>query len=181
MALHCAQHQRVSRLKKKKKKKKKKPEVPWIQLFKYSPSVLLYAYEWKLINTDVTSIAQHLTDFTQSHVSHTADLMTPDSLHCTSHVSLGPDSRYEEVWYNKQKEPEQLVLNYVYWTEKAAVVSVSLSSPQEKVFIGSTPHVSLARSLHWHWQDLDPWLQHCLRLLCFGPVAEDPIKKKRLR
>ena len=107
-------------------------------------------------------------------MSHTTDFMTPDSLHCTSHVSLGPDRRYEEVWYNNQKEPEELVLNYVYWTEEAA--AVSLSSPQEKVFIGSTPHVSLAKPLHWQWQGLDPWLQHCLRLLCFEPVAGDPTK-----
>lgn len=70
--------------------------------------------------------------------------MHEQSLHCTCHVSEGPDRRYEEVWYDQQREPEKLSLKHVYWTEEVAAVSVTLSPSQEKVFLGSAPHVSLA-------------------------------------
>ena len=71
-------------------------------------------------------------------------------------------------------EPDNLGLEYVYWSEEAAAVSVSLSPSQEKAFLGSAPHISLAKPSHRKLEDLGPWLQQRLGLSDFRPGAEDP-------
>uniref|UniRef100_A0AAQ4RQ79 ribonuclease H n=1 Tax=Gasterosteus aculeatus aculeatus TaxID=481459 RepID=A0AAQ4RQ79_GASAC len=122
----------------------------------------------------VVSTSHDLVKFAHTRSTAAEDYMHEQSLHCTSHVSIGPDRRYEEVWHDQKLEEEGLWLKHVYWSEEAAAVSVSLSPSQEKMLLGSTPHISLAKPSHWEWQDLGPWLQQCLGLTDFRPGAEDP-------
>lgn len=72
--------------------------------------------------------------------------MQTDSLHCTVHVSDGPD---EKIWYKESQEVERLCLQHVFWTREAAADSVSLSKAQYELCEGPCPHVSLARPKGW--------------------------------
>ncbi|XP_056266292.1 uncharacterized protein LOC130190746 isoform X2 [Pseudoliparis swirei] len=149
----------------------KRAELPLFQMMNYNPNPLLYAYEWELMLDHGAPKTHDLISFARTHSTAAGNYMQP--LHCTSHVSVGPDRIYEEAWYDQQVETESLDLKHVYWSEEAAAVSVSLSPSQGKLFLGTTPHVSLAKPSHWKWQDLGPWLQQRINLLDFRPAAED--------
>ena len=53
--------------------------------------------------------------------------MHTNSLHCTAHVSEGPNDSFEEERCREGDEVEQLMSEHVIWTKEAAAVSVSLS------------------------------------------------------
>lgn len=114
-------------------------------MIKCDPDILLYAYEWKL---EAPREASDLTNFAHTHSVEADNYMHDQSLHCTSYVSVGPDREYEKKWY-VEINTEKLTLMHVYWTKKVTAVSVSLTPSQNKVFHGSTPHISLAKPAGW--------------------------------
>jgi len=62
----------------------------------FDSSALTYAYEWKLPSSP---FSQQLVEEAKALVSPLADFMQPADLHCTSHISLGPDNDYEKKWF----------------------------------------------------------------------------------
>lgn len=123
---------------------------------------LLRVYQWKLVE-NVVSLASSLISIANKHTTAAGEFM---SLHSTSYVCLGPDRLYEEVWFEQAMESEKLKFGHVYWTETAAVASVSLSPPYEKLFHELTLCLN-GKPSHWEWQYLWLWLQFCLGLADF--------------
>lgn len=138
-------------------------------MVKCGSEIVLFAYEWKL---DDQEIASDLVCMAHKNSTEADNYMLEQSLHCTSYVNIGQDREFEKGWFEDVKS-EGLRMEYMYWTDKMAAVSVSLSPSQEKVFHGTTPHISLAKPADFSWQDLGPWLQDCLCLTDFEPVTGD--------
>ena len=62
----------------------------------FDPSALTYAYEWKL---PTSQFSQQVVEEAKLLASPSSDFMQPTDLHCTSHISLGPDNNYERKWF----------------------------------------------------------------------------------
>ena len=60
--------------------------------FVHHNSNLLYAYQWELRQTTVSS--ERVTEAKKTVLTTATDFMTPEELHCTSHVSPEPDEPY---------------------------------------------------------------------------------------
>ncbi|KAM3602710.1 uncharacterized protein V6R79_009457 [Siganus canaliculatus] len=65
----------------------------------------LYEYQWKLQQLTVSS--ELIAEARRRVLTTATEFMTPEDLHCTSHVSPGPDEPYEEEEFNKQHNSEQ--------------------------------------------------------------------------
>lgn len=100
--------------------------------------------------------------------------MSSDSLHCTAHVSEGPDDTFEEVWKRNSSEVERLSLSCIFWTKDTADVSVSLSQSRDELFDDVFPHVLLAKPANLEWKDLRLWIGKQLSLPDFSPADWDP-------
>lgn len=80
------------------------------------------------------------------------------NLHCTSHISCGPDYDYERLFYDQTSEP--LSTAFLIWDGEKAAATVSLTKQQDTLFTmgNSHPHISLARVNHTvPWENLGPW------------------------
>lgn len=121
---------------------------------------LLYAYQWKL-QTTVSS--ELVTEAKKTVLTTATDFMTPEDLHCTSHVSPGPDEPYEESWLRERFE--KLKLTHIYWTQHRCAISVSLTSAQSNMYTipDSVPHITLAKHTSDNWHDLGPFIKSCQR------------------
>ena len=60
------------------------------------------------------------------------DFMAPEDLHCTSHVSPGPDEPYEECWLKMRFE--ELTLTHIYWARHKCAILVSLTPAQSDMY-----------------------------------------------
>lgn len=120
---------------------------------------LLYVYQWKLQHGKLSS--DLLTEAASLVSPDNADFMTPEDLHCTSHVSPGPDKSYEKSW--SSKKPEKLTLTHLYWDEHRCAAAVSLNTRQSALYLigGSAPHVSLSKFQNEKWKDLGPFVKRC--------------------
>ena len=153
----------------------KKSQLPLYQMVKCGSDTLLYAHELKL---EAHRVSSDLTNFARTHSIAADNYVHGPSLHCTSYVSIGPNRKYEKVWY-VEVESENLMLKHVYWTEKVAVqycccICISYTISGKCFFRGFAPHISLAKQAVWKWQDMGPCLHNCLRLIDFELAAEDP-------
>lgn len=92
--------------------------------FVYHTSNLQYAYQWKL--QPLTS--ELVTEARKIVLTAATDFMTPEDLHCISHVSPGPDEPYEERWLREGFD--RLTLTHIYWTQHKCAISVSLTPAQ---------------------------------------------------
>lgn len=86
---------------------------------------LQYAYQWKL---QPSTASELVTLARKTVLTATIDFMTPEDLHCTSHVSPGPDEPYEEGWLRERFD--KLTLTHIYWTQHKCAISVSLTPAQ---------------------------------------------------
>lgn len=91
----------------------------------YTPD-LSYAYKWKLQSSTVSS--ELVTEVKKTVSTVATDFMTSEDLHCTSHVSPGPDEPYEERWF--QERFDKLTFTHIYWTQHRCETSVSLTPTQ---------------------------------------------------
>lgn len=62
------------------------------------------------------------------------EFMTPDKMHCTSHVVVERDSQYEETWFSGV-ENESVKFDKIFWTENVCVLSASLNEQQLTLMI----------------------------------------------
>lgn len=87
--------------------------------------------------------------------------MTPEDLHCTSHVSLEHDEPYEEVWLKNRFDT--LTLTKIYWTHHKCAISVSLSPAQDNMYNmdNSVQYISLAKHTIDKWEDLGLFVKSC--------------------
>ncbi|XP_047231734.1 uncharacterized protein LOC124874432 [Girardinichthys multiradiatus] len=125
----------------------------------WAPDQPLYAYQWKL---PVGPVPQHFVTLAVNAVTPDSEIMSADDLHCTSHVSEGPDFDYEDSWYKITNE--RVYLSDMYWNDHTAALSVTLTSEQLHFFqvSGSVPHVSLAKSENMEWKDVGFFVRRCL-------------------
>lgn len=120
---------------------------------------LLFVYQWKLLHAELSS--DLLTEAASLVSPDNTDFMTPEDLHCTSHVSPGPDRSYEQSSFFKKSE--ELTLMHLYWDEHRCAAAVSLSTQQSGLYLigGSAPHVSLSKFQNEKWKDLGPFVKRC--------------------
>ncbi len=124
---------------------------------KYSPDQLLFAYKWKLTAGGMSDLfldeARKCTSPLHTHY------MQHDSLLCTSHISLCPDSLYEKQWHKDELKHERLTITQMFWSEHKCVASARLTPVQEKMFAiyNSSPHISLSKHANGKWEDLGPF------------------------
>lgn len=121
---------------------------------------LQYAYQWKL---QPSTASELVTLARKTVLTATIDFMTPEDLHCTSHVSPGPDEPYEEGWLRERFD--KLTLTHIYWTQHKCAISVSLTPAQCDVYTidHSVPHITLAKHTSDNWEDLGPFIKSCQR------------------
>lgn len=117
------------------------------QMVKYSPDALLYVYEWLLYASSMCSFSQHLIDFARQHCAQSKDIINPEGLHCTAHVSLGPDTRFECNWviYCITVNPDLLCC--LYWT-----CSLSKTGPPKKTPLVNHDLEQICISLSRDWK-----------------------------
>ena len=100
---------------------------------KYNGASLLYAYEWKLCISVVTSINTDLVDKTHSVTLRTdTTYMHPEDLHCTAHKHKGRDADFEKRWSKESCVKENLTLSCMFCIEHRCAVSVVLLKPENK-------------------------------------------------
>jgi len=77
--------------------------------------------------------------------------MEPADLHCTSHISLGPDNDQEKKWFCT---PFEKYVRLLYFGIYKLQQWLSLTPEQLDFFNvrGTRPHISLAKPTHWQWQ-----------------------------
>lgn len=131
----------------------------------------LYVYQW-LIPIDQAKTLSHAAD---NLVSPHACRMNPEHLHCTSHVSLGPDEPYSEVFLHNVND--KLNCTTFFWSTHKSAVSVSLSPTQQAMFQvpGSYPHISLSKGQTDQWRDLGPFVAQCEMLTDWQPTCDPDV------
>ena len=101
-------------------------------LVQLSVNTPLYVYNWKLPVGEITS---HLLQAVRGVVSPTRTEFAPSgSIHCTSHLSLGPDAVYEQQWYRDGTNCERLITQHLYWSTHKSALSVALTRSQGELF-----------------------------------------------
>lgn len=92
---------------------------PESNLTRHNGQDLLHVCPWKLQHAKVSS--DLLTEAASSgfHLL-TLDLLAPEALHCTFHVSPGPNETYEQSWFTKMFD------THLYWGEHRCAASVAL-------------------------------------------------------
>ena len=104
---------------------------------KYNAASLLYAYEWKLCISVVTSINIDLADETHSVTLRTdTTCIHPEDLHCTANKHKGRDADFENRWFRESCEEScvkaNLTLSCMFCIEHRCAVSVVLLKPENK-------------------------------------------------
>lgn len=129
--------------------------------FVHQNSNLLYAYQWQLQKLTVSSGL--VTEAKKTVLTTATDFMTPEDLHCTSHVSPEPDEPFEESWLRERFD--KLKLSHIYWTQHRCAISISLTSAQSNMYTitDSVPHITLAKHTSDNWEDLGPFIKSCQR------------------
>ncbi|KAI3368184.1 hypothetical protein L3Q82_007914 [Scortum barcoo] len=83
-----------------------------------------------------------------------AQFVSPEQLRCTAYVSQGPDSEYDNEF--SPEVEDSLHCSALFWSVSRSVISVTLSSAQQRVFLveNSHPHIALSKSPSEEWKDL---------------------------
>lgn len=124
----------------------------------YSPHTPLYVYQWKIpfpLSKDMIMRAHTL-------VSPCAVFMKPENLHCTAHVSRGPE--FEELFFHDVND--LLLTSTLFWSVNWCAVSVSLTPTQQTVYTltQSQPHISLSKPSSKQWRDVGPFVLQCSKI-----------------
>ncbi len=99
-----------------------------------------WAYEWHIINHDW---AEMMCEWAKSQTKpHNTEIMSPDNLHCTSHVVMELDNQYEKDWV--EGEGETLSFEKIFWTESMYAILVILT---ERKIASFFPNARLCFSL----------------------------------
>lgn len=74
-----------------------------------------------------------------------AFFMKPENLHCTAHMSRGPDREFEVLFFHDVNN--SLIISTLFWSGDWCAVSVSLTPKQKSVLtmLHSQPHISLSK------------------------------------
>lgn len=117
----------------------------------------LFVYEWQVSNTCLTTKAH-------DRVLPSSEFMNDTDLHCTSHVSTGPDDEYAQRWFNV--DVEDVKTDYLYWTNHWCVLDVKLTDKQAMFYDveNAQPHISLAKPVKAEWRDAGPFMAKCHEL-----------------
>ena len=83
---------------------------------------LTYPYQWKL---PTSPFSQQLMKGAKALVSPLSDFMQSADLHCTSHISLGPDYDHEKKWFRTLFE--KICTTTLFWNSQTAALAVSLT------------------------------------------------------
>ncbi|XP_041856079.1 uncharacterized protein LOC121649364 isoform X2 [Melanotaenia boesemani] len=131
-----------------------------LMMVKYNPRAPCYAYQWKMGSSPLSS---HWLSLCRARVSPGAEVMGERELHCTSYICPdGPDQQYEKIFFRDCSD--KLTVTCMFWNESMCVLSVSLTSDQQKLFkLHTHPHVSLSKSHSTEWKDLGPFVATALR------------------
>lgn len=110
-----------------------------------------------------STTSELVTEARKTVLTASTDFMTPEDLHCTSHVSPGPDDPYEEGWLRERFD--KLTLTHIYWTQHKCAISVSLTPAQCDMYTmdHSVPHLTFAKHTSDNWEDLGPFIKSCQR------------------
>lgn len=104
-------------------------EAPQITCSKFEPQ---WAYEWQIKDVDWAEMILKLAKDRTTPIN--TEFMTPDKMHCTSHVVVERDSQYEETWFSGV-ENESVKFDKIFWTENVCVLSASLNEQQLTLMI----------------------------------------------
>lgn len=94
----------------------------------FSPTTPLYVYQWRLDLTVSVSILQSAADV----INPSSDKMASEHLHCTAHVSDGPDTDYAKTFFSDLND--SLLTTDLYWTETECAAAVSLTEKQLRFY-----------------------------------------------
>lgn len=123
----------------------------------FSANTPLYVYQWRI---NLLS-ADDMLQLAAPHMNPLSDHMESEHMHCTAHVSRGPDTSYEEVFYRDLNDT--LTTGNFYWTDNKSAFSVCLSSAQLALYKvdDAHPHVSISKSPNEQWRHLGPFMRRC--------------------
>ena len=100
---------------------------------KCNAASLLYAYEWELCSSVVTSINTDLVDKARSvRLGTDTRYIHPEALHCTAHKHKGRDAYFEKRGFRESCVKENLTLSCMFWNEHRCAVSVILLKPEKE-------------------------------------------------
>uniref|UniRef100_A0AAQ4RT80 ribonuclease H n=1 Tax=Gasterosteus aculeatus aculeatus TaxID=481459 RepID=A0AAQ4RT80_GASAC len=130
----------------------------------------MFVYQWWL-PVDSQSELSHLA---ASRVQPEAECMDASYLHCTAHVSHGPDKQYDALFL--QDLNDQIACMTLFWSTLKCAVSVSLTPSQQHLFNvdSSFPHISLSKAATDQWRDLGPFVAAC-EALTDWEATPDPL------
>uniref|UniRef100_A0A9J8CJW6 ribonuclease H n=1 Tax=Cyprinus carpio carpio TaxID=630221 RepID=A0A9J8CJW6_CYPCA len=121
-----------------------------------------WAYEWRIVNNDW---AQMMCVLTKNQTkTFNAEITLADSLHCTSHVVMERDQKYENDWFNVEKG-ETLSFDQMFWTENVCAVSVRLTEKQLPFYLiagESVPHLSVSKARDQFWSEVGLFVKKCV-------------------
>lgn len=101
--------------------------------------------------------------------------MSEDDLHCTTHISHGPDTQYEKPWFKEGCLNDRLSITTLFWSKRKCAALVNLTPKQSEFFSVPhiVPHVSLSKNSRDRWQNLGSFMKKCVNLTDWTPTAEE--------
>ncbi|KAI3360522.1 hypothetical protein L3Q82_002411 [Scortum barcoo] len=137
----------------------------------YSSSIPLHVYEWKF----PLSLATDMLNMAHAIMPEYAQFVSPEQLHCTAYVSQGPDPECDKEFSAEVKD--SLHCSALFWSVSRSVISVTLSSAQQRVFLveNSHPHIALSKSSSEEWKDLGLFTLKCNSISDWEPTGDTKI------
>ncbi|KAI2665523.1 hypothetical protein H4Q32_021838 [Labeo rohita] len=121
-----------------------------------------WVYEWHIMNYDW---AEMMCKKARECITCSGvEMMTPDELHCTSHVALERDENYEKVWFEKN-ETETLSFDKMFWTDSVCALSACLTEAQSRQYQmteQTVPHLSLSKARGQKWYEVGLFVKQCV-------------------
>lgn len=96
-----------------------KRQVDGYSMVKCNPNIPKYIYQYELLPTAVGSVNQQLVYMASHRVSPGGQFMKPENLHCTTHITTGPDRVYEKVL-----KLEKVNVKEIYWSGPKCAAAV---------------------------------------------------------
>ncbi|KAI3369330.1 hypothetical protein L3Q82_007463 [Scortum barcoo] len=106
------------------------------------------------------------------------EFVSPEQLHCTAYVSQGPDPECDNEFSAEVKD--SLHCSALCWSASRSVISVTLSSAQQRLFLveNSHPHIALSKSPSEEWKDLGLFTLECNSISDWEPTEAEAEKVK---
>ncbi|KAI3370910.1 hypothetical protein L3Q82_007427 [Scortum barcoo] len=143
----------------------------YMSFVQYSSSIPLHVYEWKF----PLSLATDMLNMAHAIMPEYAQFVSPEQLHCTAYVSQGPDPECDNEFSAEVKD--SLHCFALFWSESRSVISVTLSSAQQRLFLveNSHPHIALSKSPSEEWKDLGLFTLKCNSISDWEPTGDTKI------